>query len=77
MQPSSSDEVIMEMANFIWVPRGITLKNDYHNSIKDIFKTIVRNANFSGAEETLSHINRRISQITRNNINDFLTRSKP
>ena len=62
----------MEMANFIWVPRGIALKGDFARSLQDVFQTRVRDADFSRAEEVRLLINQRIEEMTRNNIKELL-----
>ena len=67
-----------DMANFLWVPRGVLLKADYAREMYDTFQTRVRDADFKRSELVRRLINRMIGNVTHGKIQEFLpTGSNP
>lgn len=66
----------MDLANFLWVPRGLALKAEYAKSVQDIFDTRVRDADFTRVEDVRQIINQRIETKTRGNIKEIFPRGK-
>lgn len=75
-QTQLNKEVTMDLANFLWVPRGLALKAEYANTIEDVFDTRVRDADFTRVEDVRQLINRRIEKMTRGNIKEIFPRGK-
>ena len=63
--------MVIDLANLLWVPRGLAVKADYARSIQEIFRTRVRDADFIRVEEVRYVINHRIANITRGHITDL------
>lgn len=74
MTAERNQEVVLEMANLLWIPRGSAIKAEYAKSVQDIFQTRVRDADFSRTEEVRQVINQRIENITRGHITDLFPR---
>ncbi len=62
----------MDLANFLWVPRGVAIKADFARTVQDVFQTRVRDADFSRSELVRQLVNRRISNMTRGHIQELL-----
>jgi len=61
-----------DMANFLWVPRGVLLRAEYARDMYDTFQTRVRDADFKRSELVRSLINRMIGNVTHGKIQEFL-----
>jgi serine protease inhibitor len=64
----------MDLANFVWVPRGLAVKAEFARSVQEIFQTRVRDADFTRVEEVRQVINYRIENITRGHITELFPR---
>ncbi|KAI9552162.1 hypothetical protein GHT06_022499 [Daphnia sinensis] len=74
MTAARNQDVVVDMANLLWIPRGLAIKAEYAKSVQDIFQTRVRDADFSRTEEVRQVINQRIENITRGHITDLFPR---
>ncbi|EFX77807.1 hypothetical protein DAPPUDRAFT_53805, partial [Daphnia pulex] len=74
MTAQNSKEVVMDLANFVWVPRGLAVKAEYARSVQEIFQTRVRDADFTRVEEVRQVINHRIANITKGHITELFPR---
>ena len=61
-----------DMANLMWVPRGVVIRRSFADQMNDIFQTKVREADFRRFDLVRSFINRRIGDVTHGKIQDFL-----
>ena len=69
-------DVVMDMANFLWVPRGVAIKGEFARTIQEVFQTRVRDADFSRSEDVRQLVNRRINNMTRGHIQEILPPGK-
>ena len=69
-----NEGVQLDTVNLIWVPRGVSLKSDYAQSVQEIFQTKVRDADFTRPEEVRQLVNRRISTFTKGHVKELLPR---
>lgn len=69
---SQKDNVLLHVANSLWIQKGYNIKNGFLNIIKDTYGSSVQNVNFSKTERARKAINSWVEEHTKNKIIELI-----